>query len=196
MTNDPWIGTGHLFDINVMQPIFRGGSLIGYVMSITHLPDIGGIGFSATAREIYEEGLRLPPVKFLRRGEIDPWVRRLIETNVRVPEQTLGDVLANVNCTTVGGRMVNDFMDEYGIEDLQPLAQAILDFSERAIRDELRRVPAGRYAHAIQVEGSDAPLDLRCTIEIRDGEVFADFAGQLGGRAVRPSTCRSATRAR
>jgi N-methylhydantoinase B len=177
MTNDPWIGTGHLFDINVMQPIFRGRRLIGYVMSITHLPDIGGIGFSATAREIYEEGLRLPPVKFLRQGKVDSWVRRLIETNVRVPEQTIGDVLANVNCTTVGGRMVNDLMDEYGIEDIQPLASAIIDFSERAIRDELRRVPAGRYAHGIRIEGNDAPLDLRCTIEIRKGEVFADFAG-------------------
>ena len=177
MTNDPWIGTGHLFDINVMQPIFRDGSLIGYVMSITHLPDIGGIGFSATAREIYEEGLRLPPVKFLRRGEIDPWVRRLIETNVRVPEQTLGDIFANVNCTTVGGRMVKDLMDEYAIKDLHPLAQAMLDFSERAIRNELRRIPAGPYSHAIMIEGSETPLDLRCTIEIRDGEVFADFAG-------------------
>ena len=60
MTNDPWMGTGHLFDINVMQPVFRRGELIGYTMSITHLPDIGGAGFSATAREVYEEGLRFP----------------------------------------------------------------------------------------------------------------------------------------
>ena len=177
MTNDPWIGTGHLFDINVMQPIFRGARLIGYAMSITHLPDIGGIGFSATAREIYEEGLRLPPVKFLSRGKIDPWVRRLIETNVRVPEQTLGDIFANVNCTTVGGRMLNELMDEYGIEDLQPLAQAILNFSERSIREELQRVPEGTYSHTIRIEGSDAPLTLCCTVEVRGGEVFADFGG-------------------
>ena len=60
MTNDPWIGTGHLFDINVMQPVFRRGRIVGYSMSITHLPDIGGAGFSATAREVFEEGLRLP----------------------------------------------------------------------------------------------------------------------------------------
>jgi N-methylhydantoinase B len=63
MTNDPWMGTGHLFDINVMQPVFRRGRLVGYAMSITHLPDIGGAGFSAMAREVYEEGLRFPVCK-------------------------------------------------------------------------------------------------------------------------------------
>ena len=146
MTNDPWIGTGHLFDINVMQPVFRAERLVGYVMSITHLPDIGGIGSSATARSIHEEGLRLPPVKFIAEGSPDPWLIKLIEANVRVPEQTLGDIMANVTCTTVGGRMLNEFMDEYGIDDLQRLASAILEFwSARSERNSRRsgRAPTG-----------------------------------------------------
>lgn len=191
ITNDPWIGTGHLFDINVLQPIFRGGRLVGYVMSITHLPDIGGIGFSATAREIYEEGLRIPPAKFVRGGEVDPFIRRLIETNVRVPEQTLGDVMANVNCTSVGGRMVNEFLDEYGLDDLHDLAEAIISFSETSIRDELRRMPEGVYENRIDVEGHDAPLSLACRIEIRDGEVSADFSGSSDsvGAAINVPLC-------
>ena len=65
-TNDPWIGTGHMFDITVMRPVFKGDRLVGYTMSITHLPDIGGTGFGATATEIYHEGLRLPLCKLLR----------------------------------------------------------------------------------------------------------------------------------
>ena len=70
-TNDPWIGTGHLFDINVMQPVFRAGRIVGFAMSITHLPDIGGAGFSAAAREVYEEGFRIPVTKLCREGRPD-----------------------------------------------------------------------------------------------------------------------------
>lgn len=177
MTNDPWIGTGHLFDINLVQPIFRADRLVGYALSITHLPDIGGTGFSATAGEIFEEGLRIPPVLFARRGKVDPFLIDLIEANVRVPEQTIGDIMANVACTTVGGRMVNEFLDEYGIEDLGPLADTILDVSERAMREGIARIPEGTYTHRIQAEGNDEPLSLACRLTVGNGEVRADFAG-------------------
>src|SRR5207302_2381914 len=82
VTNDPWIGTGHLFDINVMQPVFREGQLVGYTMSITHLPDIGGAGFSAMAREVYEEGLRIPVAKLVHAGTLDEALLELVRTNV------------------------------------------------------------------------------------------------------------------
>jgi len=176
-TNDPWMGTGHLFDINVMQPVFRRGKLVGYTLSITHLPDIGGAGFSATAREVYEEGLRLPIVKLVRAGVIDETLIEIVRTNVRVAEQTIGDLMANVTCTNVGARMLVEFMDEYRIDDLAPLADAILAYSERAIRDELRRIPAGVYTHAIDIEGHAEALRLACSIRIADGEAHADFAG-------------------
>lgn len=179
-TNDPWMGTGHLFDVNVMQPVFRGDELVGYTMSITHLPDIGGAGFSATAREVFEEGLRLPIIRLARGGQVDETWIELIRTNVRVPEQTIGDLMANVTCTNVGARMLLEFMDEYGIDDLTPLADAILAQSERAIRDELRRIPAGVYANAIDIEGHAEPLRLACRITIADGEAHADFSGSSG----------------
>lgn len=177
MTNDPWIGTGHLFDINVMQPVFRRGALVGYTMSITHLPDIGGAGFSATAREVFEEGLRIPVMKLVHAGKPDEALLDLIRTNVRVPEQTVGDLLANVACTSVGARMLCEFMDEYRLDSIEPLANAILEQSERAMRDELRRLPQGRYRGQIDLEGSDEPLRLACSIEIADGAAHADFSG-------------------
>jgi N-methylhydantoinase B len=176
-TNDPWMGTGHLFDINVMQPVFRRDALVGYTMSITHLPDIGGAGFSAMAREVYEEGLRLPVIKLVNAGVVDERLIELIRTNVRVAEQTIGDLMANVSCTTVGGRMLVEFMDEYGIDDLTPLADAILDHSERAIREEIGRIKPGLYRNAIDIEGHAEALRLACAIRIADGEVHADFAG-------------------
>ena len=176
-TNDPWLGTGHMFDINVMQPVFRQGRIVGYCMSISHLPDVGGIGFSATARQVYEEGLRLPILKLLREGEPDPLVLELFRLNVRAPEETLGDVMANVAATSVGGRMLLEFMAEYGLDDITALADAIIDQSERAMRDELRRIPPGRYAHAIDVEGVTGPVRLACTLDIADGLMQADFSG-------------------
>ena len=177
VTNDPWGGTGHLFDINVMQPVFRGGELSGYVMSITHLPDIGGAGFSATAREVYEEGLRLPVCKLVCGGEVDAFILELIRSNVRVAEETIGDLMANVSCTTVGARMLTEFMDEYRLDDLTYLADAILSFSERAIRDELAKVTAGIHRNEIQFEGHDRALTLACAVHINDGEALVDFTG-------------------
>ena len=177
VTNDPWIGTGHLFDINVMQPVFRRGALAGYTMSITHLPDIGGAGFSAIAREVFEEGLRIPIAKLAHAGTLDALLLDLVRTNVRVPEQTLGDLLANVACTSVGARMLCEFMDEYRLDSLEPLADAILEQSEQAMRNELRRLPQGRYQGHIDLEGSDEPLRLACSIEIANGAAHADFSG-------------------
>ena len=183
MTNDPWIGTGHLFDINVAQPIFRAGRLVGYVMSITHLPDIGGAGFSAMAKEVYEEGLRVPPMLFVRGGVPDPFMLELLQANVRVPEQTIGDIMANVACTTVGGRMVNEFLDEYGLDDLETLADAILAVSERTLRAEIDRIPPGIYQHRITIEGQDRPLTLSCRLTVGEGQVTADFTGSSPAEA-------------
>lgn len=176
-TNDPWIGTGHLYDINVMRPAFRDGRLVGFTMSVTHLPDIGGAGFSAAAREVYEEGLRLPICKLVRAGELDHGMLELIATNVRVPEQTLGDLMANITCNEVGCRMLAEFMDEYGLDDLDALADAILDYSERAIRDEISKLPRGRLQNQVIAEGMGDPLTLACTVDISESAVTVDFAG-------------------
>jgi N-methylhydantoinase B len=123
VTNDPWMGTGHLYDINVMAPVFRRGRLCGYSMSITHLPDIGGRGFSATARSIYEEGLRLPVSRLVSAGAPNRELLELIRTNVRVPDHVVGDLNANVTCNAVAGRLLLEFMEEYDIEDLVPLSR-------------------------------------------------------------------------
>ncbi|HVO89847.1 MAG TPA: hydantoinase B/oxoprolinase family protein, partial [Casimicrobiaceae bacterium] len=148
-----------------------------YTMSITHLPDIGGAGFSATAREVYEEGLRIPVAKLVHAGAIDEALLDIVRTNVRVPEQTVGDLLANVACTTVGARMLCEFMDEYRLASLEPLADAILEHSERAMREELRKLPRGEWRGRIDLEGSDDALHLACAIRIADGEAHADFTG-------------------
>jgi len=183
VTNDPWLGTGHVFDICVMRPVFRRGRIVAYTMSITHLPDIGGIGFSAAASEIYQEGLRLPVVKLVREGRLDPFLVDLIRANVRVPEQTLGDVMANVTCNEVGDRFLQEFMDEYAIEDLAPLSAAIRGSSERAMREKIGELKPGTYRNAIDIEGIDEPIQLACRVEVGRDAVAIDFEGT--GPAVR-----------
>jgi len=177
ITNDPWLGTGHLFDINVMRPVFRGSQLVGYTMSITHLPDIGGKGFSATAMEVYEEGLRLPICRFVSEGKLNEELLELICTNVRVNEQVVGDLKANITCNEVGGRLLVEFMDEYGIDDLIPLSKAIIRQSERAMREKIKDVPDGIYSNQISVEGWEGPITLACRVNVSGDSIHIDFTG-------------------
>jgi N-methylhydantoinase B len=176
-TNDPWMGTGHLYDISVMRPVFRAGKLVGFTMSITHLPDIGGVGNSSGPVEIYEEGLRLPVCKLVHEGHLNTELIDLIRTNVRANEQVIGDIMANISCNEVGGRLLVEFMNEYRIENLGPLSMAIRNQSEQIMRTGLLTIPDGSYANKIQIEGVIDPITLACRIDKNGDEVVIDFAG-------------------
>ncbi|MGE0797571.1 MAG: hydantoinase B/oxoprolinase family protein [Lautropia sp.] len=179
-TNDPWMGTGHLFDISVMRPVFRRGRRVGYTMSVTHLPDIGGQGWSPTSSEVYQEGLRLPICKLAKAGRLNEELLEIVETNVRTSPQVIGDLMANVACNEVGGRLLVEFMDEYGIDDLAPICEAIIRQSENAMRSQLLALPQGRHQGRLTIEGSGDPIELACAIELGDGCVHIDFGGTSG----------------
>lgn len=180
ISNDPSIGTGHMFDLAVMRPVFRDGRLVGYAMSITHLPDIGGMGFSVAATEIYHEGLRLPILKLARAGRIDDDILELIRLNVRVPDQVLGDIHANLSCTSVVARQVVDFLGTYALDSLRPLADVILAQTEAAVRAELAALPDADYESEAQVEAMDTVRTLRCRVAKRGERLEIDFAGTEG----------------
>ncbi|MCB1739171.1 MAG: hydantoinase B/oxoprolinase family protein [Gammaproteobacteria bacterium] len=180
MTNDPWIGTGHLFDINVMRPVFRGEELVGFTMSVTHLPDIGGKGMASDCTEIYHEGLRLPVCKLADAGVLNSLLLDLIRINVRVPEQTVGDLMANVACNEVGGRALLEFMDEYGLDEIQSLSDAVNASAESAMRERIEAIPDGVYHNAIDIEGPGRPIRLAATLTLRGSDVHIDFAGTDG----------------
>ncbi|WP_108659791.1 hydantoinase B/oxoprolinase family protein [Acuticoccus kandeliae] len=177
ISNDPQIGTGHMYDLAVMRPIFRDGTVAGYAMSITHLPDIGGMGFSVSAREIYHEGLRLPILKLVKAGVIDEDVIELIRLNVRVPDQVMGDIHASVASTTVVARHVLDFMEEYDLASLTPLADEILRQTEAAVRKALLALPDAEYTSETDVEAFDEIRTLKCRV-IKTGDTLTvDFEG-------------------
>jgi len=180
ITNDPWLGTGHLYDITMVRPVFRGGRIVAYTLSISHLPDVGGSGFGSSAAEVYHEGLRLPICKLYDEGRLNELLMEIIRTNVRVPEQVIGDVMANVACNEVGGREILAFMDEYGLHDLTDLSQAIRGQSEAAMRAKVRELGQGTYHNRMQVEGFDGPCDYVVRIDIKGDTVAFDFTGTSG----------------
>jgi N-methylhydantoinase B len=149
-------------------------------MSITHLPDVGGSGFGSSATEIYHEGLRLPICKLYDAGRLNELLVEIIRTNVRVPEQVMGDVMANVACNEVGARELLAFMDEYGLDDLTALSRAIRGQSESAMRAKIREIPAGTYHNHIQVEGFEGPCDYVVRVDVKGDAVAFDFSGTSG----------------
>src|SRR5262245_29359256 len=110
LTNDPWIGAGHLPDVTVVAPIFDDAQLLGWVGSIAHQVDIGGAGWAADATEIFEEGLRIPPLLLMRAGELNADVLDLIRANVRLPDRLLGDLLAQVSAGEVAGERLRELV--------------------------------------------------------------------------------------
>jgi N-methylhydantoinase B len=180
VTNDPWLGTGHLFDITMMRPVFRKGRIVAYTVSITHLPDIGGNGFGSSASEVYQEGLRLPICKLYDAGKINDLIVEIIRTNVRVPEQVMGDIMANVSCNEVGGRELLAFMDEYGLDDLRELSAAIRGQSERAMRAKISEFRDGTYRNRIKVEGFGEPVEFVVRVDVKGDSVEIDFDGTSG----------------
>ena len=177
ISNDPVIGTGHMYDIAVMRPIFIRGRAVAFAMSITHLPDIGGMGFSAAATEIYHEGLRLPICKLFEAGQVDDMLVELIRMNVRVPEQVIGDIMAGVSCTDVVAGNVIDFMREYALDGLDELSRLIRGQTEQAVRDSLRAIPDAVYENAFDAEAIDDPVRLACRIDKSGDSMLIDFAG-------------------
>jgi N-methylhydantoinase B len=180
VTNDPWLGTGHLYDITMVRPVFRKGRIVAYTLSITHLPDIGGLGFGSSAAEVYQEGIRIPICKFYEEGRPNALLVDIIRSNVRVPEQVMGDLMANVACNEVGGRELLAFMDEYRLDNLSALSRAIRGQSEAAMRGKIRELGRGTYRNHIQVEGFDGPCDYVVRIDVTDDSVAFDFAGTSG----------------
>lgn len=176
-TNNSWMGTGHNFDVNVMRPAFRNGRIVGFAFSISHLPDIGGRGFSALNASMYEEGLQIPVTKLVRAGKINDELIELIRTNVRVPEQVIGDIMANVTATETGCRKLTEFLDEYGLDSLSGLSDAIIGQSESTMRKQIALLPDGHYPGTMMMEGLQQGVKMVCDIKVAGDRLMIDFSG-------------------
>ena len=177
VTNDPWLCAGHLFDIAIAAPVFRDGKVVAFCGVVGHVTDIGGTKDSLHAREIYEEGFQIPPMKLFRAGEPNEDLFRLLAENVRRPDQVLGDVHALVAAGLTGAERIGEFMEEYGMHDLEALAQVVQKRAETAMRKAIAALPDGCYEHRVEADGLDTHLSFPIRIEIAGDEIEVGFEG-------------------
>lgn len=175
--NDPWIWSGHTFDLAIVRPVFLRETLIGFAATITHLTDIGGKGWGTSTVDIYEEGIRIPIIKLFQQGKLNQDILRILRLNVRTPDDVEGDILAQVAATEVGSQRLLELMLEYGLERLEEVGEEICGRSEAAIRQAIRTVPPGVYREEVLVGGFGAPLKIVATIKIEGDRMEVDYAG-------------------
>ncbi|MCC7425787.1 MAG: hydantoinase B/oxoprolinase family protein [Alphaproteobacteria bacterium] len=177
VTNDPWLCAGHLFDIAVVTPVFRDGKLVALVGAIGHVSDIGGTKDRMRAREVYEEGIQIPPLKLYRAGQPNEDLFALLAENVRTNRQVLGDVQALVAANALGAQRINALLEEYGLDDLQALAAVIQDRAEKAARKAIAAVPDGQYRSEVWNVALGQRQRFPICITVKGDTIDVDYEG-------------------
>lgn len=194
ITYDIWLGTGHLPDITVAKPIFLDGRLVAFSASTAHSPDIGGKIRSPEPREVFEEGFQIPPLKLMRRGAADATLIAQLRQNVRAPDQTTGDLWAQVVALDVMEERLLTLMRGHAIDDLTDLTAVIHGRCEAAMHAAMAALPDGTYRSALQTDGLlDTPITLRMALTISGDEITMDLDGSDAqvDRAINCALCYS-----
>ena len=177
ITNDPWLGTGHLFDYVMMTPVFLGRKLVAFFASTCHVIDVGGVGMSAKANSSFEEGTLVPHLKIRKEGRINTDVLSIILANSRSPVEVKGDILSLISANDTGARRLVDMMTEFKLKSIEPLGRHILTQSEKGARQAIRQLPEGEWSYDMPLDGYECPLVLKCKMTIRKGKITVDFSG-------------------
>lgn len=184
--NDPWVGTGHLNDVTVAKPVFVDGRLVAFCASTAHAPDIGGKVRSVVPREVFEEGFAIPAMHLIRDGEPDATFFKLLRAAVRTPDQTEGDIWAQVTALELMEQRLRALMADYGLADLEAFAAEIHGRCETAMRAAFAEAPDGRYEFDFDTDGLAEPFHYQVAVTIAGDRVHVDWTGTSDqvGRAI------------
>jgi N-methylhydantoinase B/oxoprolinase/acetone carboxylase alpha subunit len=174
-TNDPWTGAGHLPDVSVVTPFFKRGRVVGFAGSIAHVSDIGGLLNQATAQTVYEEGLFFPPIKLYDAGRPNQAIFATLRGSVRAPETVLGDINAIVTANAVAARHAVELLDEYDLDDLRSLSDAVQARAENAMRQAIGAIPDGEYPYEYRFDGIDGIFTVRAVVRVRGTALEVDY---------------------
>ena len=188
LANDAYHGGGtHLADVTVASPVFEGKRLIGFVANMGHWPDVGGIkpGAAMTegCNEIYQEGLRIPPMKIFKEGELQEDLFSFILLNMRFSEDRPADLRAQAACNQLGVRRLQELSEKYGAERFLELVEGVLDYNERTIRSKIKELPEGTWDFEDQLDDDahvPGPVPLKVTLTIAhspEPHMVFDFTG-------------------
>lgn len=177
VTNDPWLGTGHLNDVTIVTPVFRDGRLVAFTGAAAHMSDIGGSLNMGSSRDMFEEGFLIPPSKLVHEGVINQQLLDLLLANVRAPDQVEGDLHAMLAANQIGASGLLGLMDDLQLESLQPLATKIHSLTEQAMRKAITAVPDGRYQAAVDIGDYEGDIHLNVTVIVEGSNITIDYAG-------------------
>ncbi len=182
--NDPYTSGGiHLPDIYIIKPVFTDEALHGFVGTVAHQTDVGGLvpGSNSTeSKEIYQEGLRIPALKLYDAGSPVEAIFDIIETNVRLPVEVRGDIRSQLAACDIGERALLDLIDRYGASQISRYSTALLDYSERRARQEIASLPDGKFEFVDYIDADnidEGPVKISVRMEIKGDEIFVDLAG-------------------
>ena len=176
ITNDAWIGTGHLNDISMICPIFSASKLIAFAGSTAHTVDIGGAP-SPSAQDSYEEGLCIPICKIVEEGRENQLVIDFITENLRAPTETLGDIRAQFAAYHDCADKLEKVLQEEQLEDFEEIVEEIISRSSQSMRKVIAALPDGRYVDSFQVDGFDESLTVACAVTVDGETIDVDFTG-------------------
>lgn len=177
VTNDPWLGTGHLHDITMVTPVFNGEELIGFFACTAHVVDVGGRGFGADGKSVYEEGIQIPIMKFAERGVVNEVLVSLLRANVREANQVVGDFYSLAACNDVGLKRLLEMLGEIGLPNLDKLGDFILSRTHAAVMERIAALPKGAWSNELLTDGYDEPVNLVAKVTIEESRVHVDFDG-------------------
>jgi N-methylhydantoinase B/oxoprolinase/acetone carboxylase alpha subunit len=184
LLNDPYTGGTHLPDIAIVQPIMHQGRLIAFSAAMTHHQDMGGMSAGSVptnATEIYQEGLRLPPLKLRDAGVMNDTLVTIIRQNVRIPDTVMGDINAQLAACRIGARRVSELADRNGHNALNAIFAELLQRSETMTRQALAHIPDGTYRYVDWLDNDgielDKPIRIEVAVTLRDASIHIDFTG-------------------
>jgi N-methylhydantoinase B len=177
ITNDPWMGTGHLHDFTVVTPAFRNGRAVALFASTSHVVDVGGMGFGPDARQVYEEGIYIPIMALARGGVINDSLLEIVRANVREPVQVEGDFYSLAACNQTGVQRLVAMMDEFDLDTLDRLGDFVIESSQASMLEQVRALPAGEYRNSMRIDGYEEAVDLHACMRIGADGIDVDFAG-------------------
>jgi N-methylhydantoinase B len=176
ITNDPWMGGGHLPDVMTMRPIFLKGRIVAYAANVVHVSDLGGIR-TAEATDLFEEGLQIPPSFLYRENRLNDDVFKFIQANSRLPHQLAGDVQAQHSANTLLEKRVLQLLEQYGMDDFDATSTLLQDRAELAMRERVKKLPDGIYNSEVYSDGIGEPIKLAVSLEVSGSSIHLDFAG-------------------
>lgn len=186
LVNDPYLGGTHLMDVKMVKPFYYRGRLWCYLSNTGHWPDTGGMvpgGFNSIATEIHQEGLRIPPVKLVQKGELNDEIVALVLANIRVAEERRGDIKAQIGALTTGARRLTALLDRYGEETVTACIGELERRSERLMRGHIEAIPDGVYTSTAYMDSDgvvNEPLQIALRVQVTGSDMNFDFSASSG----------------